>query len=369
MDIIQPKKTFDFSQITLSNPSLIQSGIYFTKLLNKNKPVYIQTPKSLTKQGFVKYNKRMHAELMFEFDESSEQFITWMEDLETKCHQLLFDKSSNWFDNSLSLEDIESTFNTCFKLYKSGKYYLLKTNIKLHSVNNSPLVKIYDEDEKPMNHEDITSDSQMISILEIEGIRFSQKNFQLEIELRQMMLLNSNVFLDNCFIVKNGGTTKCEREEIKELELEREPKEEIKEEIKELEEEIKEEIKESELEQEPKEEIKESELEQEPKEEIKELEPDNPLENDILNDILTKEKESSNSLIEIDFSLDEFDVKDSIQLKDPKKIYYQMYQEAKLKAKKAKEQAEHYLMEAENIKKNFGLEDFDFEEEDKKDNI
>jgi hypothetical protein len=348
MEIIQPNKTFDFSQITLSNPSLIQSGIYFTKLLNKNKPVYIQTPKSLTKQGFVKYNKSMYTELMFEFDE---QFITWMEDLETKCHHLIFEKSPHWFDNSLCLEDIESTFKTCFKLYKSGKYYLLKTNIKLHSLNHTPLVKIYDEDEKPMNHGDITSDSQMISILEIEAIRFSQKNFQLEIELRQMMVLNSNIFLDNCFIVKNGITH--ESKKVLEETKEEEPKV---------------------LEEEPEEESK--------VEESKVLEGinNNPLENDILNDIIKNENQeekeeekkeiiTTTELEEIDFSLDDLDVKDSIQLKDPKKIYYQMYQEAKTKAIKAREQAEHYLMEAENIKKNFGLEDFDLEEEDEKDNI
>ena len=53
-NIIDPNQNFDFSKLTLAQPVGIQGGAYFTKLLNNNKPLYIQTTKSLTRQGFVK---------------------------------------------------------------------------------------------------------------------------------------------------------------------------------------------------------------------------------------------------------------------------------------------------------------------------
>ena len=65
-NIIDPNQTFDFSKLTLAQPVGIQGGAYFTKLLNNGKPLYIQTTKSLTRQGFVKSGKKYHCDLMFD---------------------------------------------------------------------------------------------------------------------------------------------------------------------------------------------------------------------------------------------------------------------------------------------------------------
>ena len=89
-NIIQPNDTFQFSNISLAHPSGIQGGAYFTKIFNNGKPLYIQTPKSLTKQGFVKNGKKIYVDLMF--DNNNEQFIHWLENLEAKCQDLIFDK-------------------------------------------------------------------------------------------------------------------------------------------------------------------------------------------------------------------------------------------------------------------------------------
>ena len=58
MEIIELDNYFDFSQLELTHPVSIQSGAYFTKIEYKKKPLYIQTTKSLTKQGFVKNGKK-----------------------------------------------------------------------------------------------------------------------------------------------------------------------------------------------------------------------------------------------------------------------------------------------------------------------
>jgi hypothetical protein len=65
-NIIEPNSSFDFSKLSLSHPVGIQGGAYFTKILYNNKPLYIQTTKSLTRQGFVKSGKKYYCDLMFD---------------------------------------------------------------------------------------------------------------------------------------------------------------------------------------------------------------------------------------------------------------------------------------------------------------
>jgi len=208
--IIEPNNLFDFSSITLANPIAIQGGAYFTKILNNGKPVYIQTPKSLTKQGFIKNGKKVTSDLMF--DNTNEQFIQWIENLETKCHELIYDKRELWFQNTLDKNDVENSFTSPIKVYKSGKYYLVRVNSKINSITNVPSVRIYNENESPMQIEDITSDTTVISILEIQGIKFTTRNFQFEIELKQSMVLNVEEIFENCIIKtnKNSSTSSTE---------------------------------------------------------------------------------------------------------------------------------------------------------------
>ena len=75
--ILDPNNRFDFSKLCLAQPVGIQGGAYFTKFLYDSKPFYIETPKCLTKQGFIKHGKKIYTELMF--DNSDSQFIQWIE--------------------------------------------------------------------------------------------------------------------------------------------------------------------------------------------------------------------------------------------------------------------------------------------------
>lgn len=182
-NIIDPTNEFDFLQLSLGNPTSIQGGAYFTKLFNNDKPLYIQTPKSLTKQGFVKNSKKYYIELMF--DTNDEKLFHWLENLETRCQKLIHEKGETWFQNQLDLPDIESAFATTVRPYKSCKYYLLRINVKINYATNSPVIKLYNENETPLSIEDVTSDTNVISIIEIQGIKFTSRNFQIEMELKK----------------------------------------------------------------------------------------------------------------------------------------------------------------------------------------
>jgi hypothetical protein len=196
-NIVEPNQSFDFSKLSLAHPSGIQGGAYFTRIEYNKKPLYIQTEKSLTRQGIVKSGKKFHCDLMF--DKNSESLIHWFEKLEEKCQKLIYDKKDSWFQTPLEESDIETAFNSLIRIYKSGKYYLVRTNIKNNQANQA-VIKIYNEKQIPLNVEDIKAETEIISILEIQGIKFTSRNFQIEIELKQIMVLDNEPMFDTCLI-------------------------------------------------------------------------------------------------------------------------------------------------------------------------
>jgi hypothetical protein len=206
-DIIEPTIDYDFSKLYLGPPTTLAGGAYFTRLMyNTNKSLFIQTPKSLTKQGFIKSGKKVYADLMF--DNNDTVFINWIENLESKCQDMIYTKGQNWFETKLEKDDIESAFTSPFKIFKSGKYYLLRVNVKQN-------IKIYDEKDQIIKSEDITNDKTIISILEIQGIKFTSRNFQIEIELKQSMVVSPDPFLDECFIKKPSRKQPIKDEEAR----------------------------------------------------------------------------------------------------------------------------------------------------------
>lgn len=417
-NIIEPSYNFDFTKLSLAQPVAIQGGAHFTKILMQGKQLYIQSPKCTTRQGFIKTGKKIHCDLMF--NNNDEEFINWIESLETKCQELLLHKSTEWFQSPLEMTDIEAAFNSPLKVYKSGKFYLVRTNVKVNTLTGQPLIKIYNENEEPVQMEDINTETNVISILEIQGIKFTSRNFQIDIEAKQVMLLNKDIIFENCLIKKNKDVISNtlpatslllypaqESKEVplqlfnnivandKNMHVEESPilaktgadNLEEMEEIKLDEMEIKEDAEgEEDEEDEEDEEGAEDEEDETPKINLEIEKPNINLEiidtptptankNDVLSeddlvDSILESMEPSNELTEfnIDLHLDNTS-KDTIELKKPERVYYEMYQSVREKAKKAKQEAMLAYLEAKNIKKTYMLENLSDSSEDSMDDI
>ena len=197
--IIIPDNRFDFSKLRLVEPVSIQGGTYFTKLFNENESLYIQTPKGTTKQGFVKSSRKIHNDLLFNKDD--EQFIQWILDLENKCVELLYNYSADWFQSPLEMSDIENAFNTILKLNKTSQY-VIRSNVKIHTMTKEPVIKVYNQSETPLSMDHVSKNTNIITIMEVQGIKFTSKSFQLETEIKQVMILDKDIF-DNCLIKPN----------------------------------------------------------------------------------------------------------------------------------------------------------------------
>lgn len=338
-EIIEPNDTFDFSKLELIKPTLVAGGNYFIRFLNNNSsPLYIQPPKCKTKQGIVKGGKRLYSDLMF--TNENQHFIRWMENLENHCQQHIFKNREKWFEGDLELHDIESYFTAPMKMYKSGKYYLVRTTIG--SVLGKPTLKIYDEKENEVPMDTITDENVVMTILEIQGVKCSARSFQIEIELKQMMALKPSNLFEKCIIKPkyNGNAESEEKEE--ETPLESDEKEEER-------------LPESEEKEEETEKEKEEEKEEESEENLETIEEKVPM--NLHLDPMKLEEVENSDIQEVEFHLDELPENDTVQIKKRNEVYYEMYREARRKAKIARDLALSAHLEAKQIKNTYMLDD------------
>jgi hypothetical protein len=200
INITEPDNTYDFKKIGFGSLNRVSGETFQARIFSNNKPLFIQTPKSITKQGFVKTGKKMYCDLMF--TNQDELFVNWIENLEATCQRVIYEKKTDWFseEDKMDLHDIESAFTSLLKLYKSGKYYLIRTNVK-------PNIKIYDERGEQIAVEQVSVNSYMITVIEFQYIKFASKTFQIELEMKQCMIVQPDPFSESCFIKHTAHKT------------------------------------------------------------------------------------------------------------------------------------------------------------------
>jgi hypothetical protein len=352
--IFETNAAFPFDKMVLTPPTLMSGGNYFIKFLMNGSPLYIQPPKCRTKGGISKTGKKPYSDLMF--TNENPDFIQWMEDLESTVCKSIYENRAKWFESEMELHDVENYLTSPLKIYKSGKFYLLRTNIPTRLGKIS--LTIYDEDENVVDSESLKEETNLITILEVQGIKCSARSFQIEIEVKQMMTLNPTDLFEKC-IIKTNSKPKV-KEDVK-PEVKEEETENITSEI--LETPVLEQEQESNdlglndiLDQDEEEETPDLEKEQvtEP------LEPP-ALEIDLENELI------EDSLAEFQLEIDNVPVTETVQLKPRNDVYYEMYRAAKRKAKMAKNLALKSYLDAKNIKNTYMLDDVSDSDSDESD--
>ena len=209
--IYETNESFDFgSTVRFISPKSIPGGNYFIKCQNpRNQPLYIQTPKCKSKQKIMKSGKKMYCDLVFSQDDES--FLKWIEEFESFCQKTLYDHRAEWFDSELEMHDIENSFAASLKTYKSGKQHVLRANIPVRLEKCA--LKIYDEQEQEVDPDTIVENTNLITVLEIQGIRCSSRSFQLEYEIKQILVLNPVDIFEKCILLpkKTNVSSSVER--------------------------------------------------------------------------------------------------------------------------------------------------------------
>jgi hypothetical protein len=368
MNVLEINDEYDFSTIELEAPSSLTGGAYFTKFINKNnfKSIYLQLPKCSTKQGIVKNNTKTYTDLMF--NSSEILLLKWLEEFESFCHKKIFEKKELWFHTDFTLNDIQEMMNPLTRLYKSGKYTILRTQIKNNKIN------IYDENENSLTLENLKNEDNVIPLIHINGIKFTSNNFTIDINLVQLMIVNEEEDLNNCIINIKPKQKKVENK----LNLERSSN--ISKEFSNLEDQeddlkdeknILEDHEELERQQNNLEDQEDLEIEENKKNIIEDKENNNKnsiidsLANnnnlyDEISDNKVFDKSIDNNLNIKEIDLDEIlEEKDKIDLKDAEMVYYEIYKAARKKAKEIKKNAIEAYLEVKKIKNQYMLNDID----------
>jgi hypothetical protein len=212
----------------------------------------------------------------------------------------------------------------------------------------------------------ITHNDNIISILEIQGIKCSARSFQIEMEIKQMLVLKPEKIFERCILTNGIKPITQDVETFSNNDLD---------EIKNTNEENF--LSPDETSHESPSEISTS---INASSELYDSIPNGPSEINASAEEPAREpveelKVFSNNVpesfepVEIDFNLDDLNCDDTIQLKNRNDVYYKMYREAKKKAKMAKDLALSSYLEANRIKNTYMLEDIsdtdldsDFEE-------
>ena len=92
MDVYHGNDSFRFDNLQLTPPQHITGGSYMTRYsyYNSKLPLYIQTPKTMSKQGIVISGKKAHIDLLVSSNEPDTEFVEWIANLEKRSIELLY---------------------------------------------------------------------------------------------------------------------------------------------------------------------------------------------------------------------------------------------------------------------------------------
>jgi len=323
------KEPFDLGQLRMTNP-VSKNGAHFIKTLAGDDPLYFLAPKCSVKQGFVSHGKKIFCDFMFSNEDSS--FLSWLENLEETARAGIFANREKWFETPLDEHDIESSMTSPYKTYKSGKYFIVRANVPtaLGKVN----IKVYDEKEQETDPETIKENTNVMVVLEFQGIKCSVRSFQFEIVLKQMLVVEPEKLFEKCIIPKTSisSTTSEPLVPIAFIPTTPEP-------------------------------ITEPAVVETPvlvqEDPVPVLLESAPLES------VPLEPAPLESVIEVvDVDLVESESEPPIQLKKRNDVYYKLYKEAREKAREAKQIALANYLEAKRIKNTYLLEEMSESDED-----
>lgn len=392
-----PNSDYKFDELELGSPQAMQGGgAYFAKIMRRTEEASVQFPRCTTKSGIVTTKRSTYLDLMYDRD-SNLEVVSWSEKLVDKVTKLIDEKKALWFSNDLTTDDIENMFNSIHRDYKSGTKILIRASIDTLRGSNEVKCKIYDESEKIVLDRAAVDDKILrgiIPLVTIDGVKFTTRSIEIELKVKQLMLIDEERFVPPVCMIKRNTP----RIDIKYLPTEEDeehedsidndslvnqpsvdndialaepnimtsshhstPVEEVNLVIGDNLEEVNVDINEVDKD------LSENDGETYTSEAFsKNHEPEEGLEEVTLgdlNDFPEPNKDmAKDAMVEVDIELN--GGSEAMKLKKPNEVYYEIYRNAKLKAKQMRKAAVEAYLEAKQIKTKYMLDDLNESDED-----
>lgn len=203
---------YNENELSLGNPGKIHgsSGSYYTKIFLNKELFYFKLQNCTTKDGILQTEKKIYTDILFSLLNNDLQYVEWFHKLELVLINLIYSKSSSWFFSELDKEDISEYFNPITRQYKTNNSLL-----RVHLNNNKKIPEciIFDENEEIKTYDDVYG-KKFDCIIHIKGIRFTSTSFQIDLELKQILLLEDMNVFSSCILRNNSKKQEnCENPE------------------------------------------------------------------------------------------------------------------------------------------------------------
>lgn len=206
---------FDFEEVHLANPVPVQNGTFFTKINHTagDNPLYVYTPRCTTKTGVVTSGSKTYVDLIFTTNNTN--FLNWMQSLEERLHHAVYHKRDEWFSEEIELDDIQSVFMPLVKVSKGN--FVVRAYLQ-QGKRTPALPPVFNENEVPRTLADVKPDSEVICILDMPGIKFSQKSFCVYPIIKQVLIHENKPIFSTCLIKTKEKPSAPTPEVVKEFE-------------------------------------------------------------------------------------------------------------------------------------------------------
>ena len=348
MSIVIPNSEFDFSKVKLGNPSGIQGGAYFSKIIMNDEQLLIQTPKSTTKNGITTTDKKNCVDFMFSVEQSV--FSDWIECFEKRIKELIYQRKDAWFTSEMTMEDIDYFFTPMMRTYKTKNYLVRAFEQKNKMFKNEKKYNfgVFGENSEETTGDELANENtQCISILEIQGLKFTSNSFRIEVTISQIMVVKEKKMNEHCM--------------IKKIEVQQQQQQPV----------VQQQQPVVQQQQAPVQQQQPPVQQQQPLP-VQQKKQQIVVDSDDIQEVNIEEIPEIQEITIVPSALTGNEDDDPISLKQPNEVYYEIYREARKKAKFAKNLAIKAYLEAKRIKNTYFLEDFDsdisssseFEDED-----
>ena len=189
MALILGNSSIDFEKLTLGIPNQLQKDVYFSRIFMDDNPIYIQTNECFTSTGIKETNKKGFCDLVYTDYETVASFFG---SLEKKIRERVLENKEDWFEDNFTADDLDDSFTTTLGYHKQG--IRLRTYIHKNTITERYNLNCYNYNHELITNEKLSIGTNLIPIIEIVGIRFTDKSFNVDLKLVQTLITN----LDCC---------------------------------------------------------------------------------------------------------------------------------------------------------------------------
>ena len=168
---------YEENLVGLGEPETSDNENYYCSLTYNDSPFIIQTNRVC--YSFKELSDTICVSLV------SQEYALWMETLYLYCIELVYAKSSDWFEEELSHDDIESSFLSPLKSNIQNSCYDIQCSIEKNNVI------MVDKEGRIVNKNNLKN-YKIVPTIHIKGIQFNSKHFGLDLSLKSVIVLEEN---------------------------------------------------------------------------------------------------------------------------------------------------------------------------------